>query len=163
MTAAAPSPQAQAQQDAYFEAQTQRWAHDDAELRAQAQAQQGLTEAIEAFERLACRQTTTGHDQLIAVVRKFFAELRASTAAAPSPVPAEWIAVQERLPAPYAVVLACAGNVCMARRVARPAHQEGGLGWRVFPETPTDGWLEVSHWMPLPAAPGAPTPGQQEG
>jgi hypothetical protein len=140
---------------------------------AQAQQAQGLTEA--KIEQ-GWRDTFSTSNPFCPCNLKTFTkaarwaerELRASTAAAPSPVPAGWIRVDDKLPEFNTEVLVVfAGPILPATgQLSRIYGKPGETEWLVPKENSGFGEdYTVTHWMPLPlhprevaAAPGAPTP-----
>jgi len=96
------------------------------------------------------------------------AALRAYEQRAVVAVP-EWISVDDRLPDEGTDVLALRlGKQCIAAIfVEVQSYEEGGRRIRYWDDPNDDGqgweWDEVTHWMPLPAVPGAaPSQPQQE-
>lgn len=96
------------------------------------------------------------------------AALRAYGQRAAVAVP-EWISVDDRLPDEGTDVLALRlGKQCIAAIfVEVQSYEEGGRRIRYWDDPNDDGqgweWYEVTHWMPLPAVPGAaPSQPQQE-
>ncbi|WP_337046335.1 DUF551 domain-containing protein [Enterobacter hormaechei] len=102
------------------------------------------------FEQWLSQQTGTIDVECGCVMTEvFFHWLRVAYEAGNSPVtPGGWVACSERMPVDFETVLVCQdGGVIFCAE-----YEDGDFYPDEFPNVPKQG-CEITHWMPLPAAP----------